>query len=42
VNEVFDMRPFYDRITVAALREAAVEYLNTNRYVEVTLVPEKR
>jgi zinc protease len=40
-QEVFDMRPFYDQITVAALREAAVEYLNTNRYVEVTLVPEK-
>ncbi len=42
VNEVFNMRPFYDQITVAALREAAVEYLNTNRYVEVTLVPEKQ
>jgi zinc protease len=42
VNEVFNMRPFYDQITVAALREAAVEYLDTNRYVEVTLVPEKQ
>jgi zinc protease len=42
VTEVFNMRPFYDRITVAALRDAAVEYLNTNRYVEVTLVPERR
>ena len=42
VKEVFDMRPFYDRITVAALRDAAIEYLNTNRYVEVTLVPEKQ
>jgi zinc protease len=42
VNEVFNMRPFHDQITVAALREAAVEYLNTDRYVEVTLVPEKR
>jgi zinc protease len=42
VDEVVNMRPFYDRITVPALRDAAVEYLNTNRYVEVTLVPESR
>jgi zinc protease len=42
VNEVVNMRPFYDRITVPALRDAAVEYLNTNRYVEVALVPESR
>jgi zinc protease len=41
-REVFDMRPFYDQVTVPALRDAAVEYLNTNRYVEVTLVPENR
>ena len=42
VREVFNMRPFYDQVTVPALRDAAVEYLNTNRYVEVTLVPESR
>jgi zinc protease len=42
VNEVFDMGPFFQEVTVAALRDAAVEYLDTNRYVEVTLVPEKR
>ncbi len=41
VKEVFNMRPFYDQITVAALRDAAQVYLNTNRYVEVRLQPEK-
>jgi len=41
VKEVFDMRPFYDGITTTSLRDAARQYLNTNRYVEVTLVPEK-
>ena len=41
VREVFNMRPFYDQVTVPAVRDAAREYLNTNRYVEVTLVPEK-
>jgi hypothetical protein len=41
-REVFDMRPFYDQITVTALRDAAAQYLNTNRYVEVTLIPESR
>ncbi len=40
VREVFNMRPFYDQVTVAALRDAAREYLNTDRYVSVTLVPE--
>jgi zinc protease len=42
VKDVFNMRPYYDQITVAALRDAAREYLNTGRYVEVTLVPEKQ
>ena len=36
------MQPFYDQVTVAALRDAAREYLNTSRYVEVTLVPESK
>ena len=40
--EVFNMQPFYDQLTVAALRDAARAYLNTNRYVQVTLVPESR
>jgi zinc protease len=42
VQEVFDMRPLYDRLTVATLRDAARAYLNTNRYVEVRLLPETR
>jgi len=41
VSDVFNMRPFYDQITVASLRDAAREYLDTNRYVQVTLVPER-
>jgi zinc protease len=41
VGEVFNMRPFYDQITPTTLRDAAREYLNTNRYVEVTLDPER-
>jgi predicted Zn-dependent peptidase len=35
------MRPYYDQVTVASLRDAAREYLNSDRYVSVTLVPEK-
>jgi zinc protease len=42
VNEVFNMRPLYDRLTPAMLRDAARAYLNTNRYVEVTLLPETK
>ena len=41
-REVFDLRPFHDQVTVAALRDAAREYLNPNRYVAVTLIPETR
>ena len=42
VREIFNMRPLYDRLTVAALRDAARAYLNTNRYVEVILKPEAK
>jgi zinc protease len=42
VNEIYNMRPFYDQVTAAALRDAAQQYLNTNRYVEVKLLPETR
>ena len=42
VRDVFNMRPYYDQVTVAALRDAARMYLNTNRYVKVTLLPEAR
>jgi zinc protease len=41
VKDVFNMRPYYDQVTVASLRDAAREYLNSDRYVSVTLVPEK-
>jgi zinc protease len=42
VKEVFNMRPFYDQVTAPALRDAAQQYLNTDRYVTVTLVPDAR
>jgi predicted Zn-dependent peptidase len=41
VKDVFNMRPFYEQVTTTALRDAARQYLNTDRYVAVTLVPEK-
>jgi zinc protease len=40
VAEVFNLRPFYDQLTVPVLRDAARAYLDTSRYVEVTLLPE--
>jgi len=42
VKDVFNMRPFYDQITATSLRDAARQYLNTDRYVAVTLVPDAR
>ena len=42
VADVFNMRPFYDRLTAPMLRDAARTYLDTNRYVQVTLLPEAR
>ena len=42
VGEVFNMRPFYDRLTAPMLRDAARAYLNPNRYVEVTLLPDAK
>ncbi|MGH9147633.1 MAG: M16 family metallopeptidase, partial [Vicinamibacterales bacterium] len=42
VKEIYNMRPLYDQITAASLRNAAQEYLNTNRYVEVRLLPDAR
>jgi zinc protease len=41
VKDVFNMQPYYDQVTIAALRDAAQQYLNTSRYVQVTLVPGK-
>jgi hypothetical protein len=42
VEDVFNMRPFFDRLTAPVLRDAARTYLDTRRYVEVTLLPETR
>jgi predicted Zn-dependent peptidase len=42
VREIVNMRPFYDQLTAAMLRDAARMYLDTNRYVKVTLLPETR
>ena len=40
VSDIFNMRPFYDQLTAPMLRDAARAYLNTDRYVKVTLLPE--
>ena len=42
VKDVFSMRPLYAQLSAPLLREAARVYLNTNRYVEVTLLPEAK
>ena len=39
ITDIFNMRPFYDQLTAPVLRDAARAYLNTDRYVEVTLLP---
>ena len=38
--DVFNPRPLWDGLTTTALRDAAREYLNPRRYVQVTLRPE--
>ena len=42
VAEVFNLRSFYDQLTTTAVRAAAREYLNAQRYVQVTLRPEAK
>ena len=42
VAEVFNQRPFHELLTSPGIRDAAREYLNTNRYVQVTLRPETK
>ena len=42
VADVFNPRPLYDQMTTTSLRNAAREYLNLNRYVQVTLRPEAK
>ena len=41
VDAVFDIRPSVNRLTASSIHEAARAYLDTRRYVEVTLLPEK-
>ena len=40
-GEVFRLQQFYDLITPVAIRDAAQMYLDTSRYVKVTLQPER-
>jgi zinc protease len=40
--DVFNPRLLYDRLTTVALRDAAKDYLNAGRYVQVTLRPEEK
>ena len=42
VEAVFNIRPSVERLTASMIREAARTYLDTRRYVEVTLLPEVR
>ena len=42
VKEVFNMRSFYDQLSAPLLRDAARVYLDTNHYVQVTMVPETK
>ena len=42
VADVFGMNDYYNRITAAAIQEAAKTYLNEKNYVKVSLFPEKK
>ena len=42
VATVFNQRPLYDQLTMGALRDAARDYLNARRYVQVILRPEAK
>ena len=42
VESVFNLKPTVDRLTASMIRDAARTYLDTRRYVEVTLLPEVR
>jgi zinc protease len=42
VSEVFNPRAFFEQITPQAIRDAARQYLNQSRYVQVTLRPERK
>ena len=40
VADVFNPRPLYDQLSTFVVRDAARQFLNVNRYVQVTLRPE--
>ena len=42
IEDVFNVRPLVARLSAALIRDAARSYLDTRRYVEVTLLPEAR
>ncbi len=42
VKDVFNMQPYYDQLTPMMLRDAARKYLDTSRFVQVTLMPETK
>jgi predicted Zn-dependent peptidase len=42
VSEVFDPRAASEQLNPQAIRDAARLYLNKNRYVQVTLRPERK
>jgi zinc protease len=42
VGVLFELPAWYQKLTAAAVQEAAKRYLNTDRYVQVTLFPEKK
>jgi zinc protease len=42
IGVLFDLATWYQRLTVSAVQDAAKRYLNTSRYVKVTLFPEKK
>ena len=42
IGNLWELPAFYNKVTTAGVRDAARLYLNTQRYVKVVLVPEKK
>ncbi len=42
LDSLFHITDYYSALTADAIQDAAKRYLDTNRYVQVTLVPEKK
>ena len=42
IGYLWDLAAWYNKVTTAGVRDAARLYLNTDRYVKVVLVPEKK